>query len=61
LVFAKNLEGETDPERPKFMAEALSAGEMFMGTAVQLMMRGTTIEMKDALTRTRSIIVELAR
>jgi hypothetical protein len=32
---------------------------MFMGFAVQLMMRGTTIEMKAALTRTRKIVVEL--
>jgi hypothetical protein len=33
LVFAKNLEGETDPERQKFKAEALSAGERLMGTS----------------------------
>lgn len=58
-VFAKNLEGETDPERQKFKATALSAGEKFMGVSVQLMMHGTTIELKDALTRTRDIVVGL--
>ena len=30
-VFAKNLEGETDPEREVFKAKALNAGEKFMG------------------------------
>jgi hypothetical protein len=59
LVFAKNLEGETDPERQKFKAEAASAGEQFMGVAVKSMMRGTTIEMKAALARTSKIVVEL--
>jgi hypothetical protein len=58
-VFAKNLEDETDPERQKFKAEALSAGEKFMGFAVEMMMHGTTITMKDALVRTQNIVVEL--
>ena len=30
-VFGKNLEDETDPERRKFMVEAHSAAEKFMG------------------------------
>jgi hypothetical protein len=59
LVFAKNLEGETDPERQEFRAQALKAGEKFMGVAVQSMMSGTTIGMPAALARTRIIVVEL--
>jgi hypothetical protein len=58
-VFAKNLEGELDPQRQKFKAEALDAGEEFMGAAAQLMMRGTTIEIKDALARTSKTVTEL--
>jgi hypothetical protein len=58
-VFAKNLEGETDPERREFMANALSAGEKFMGVAARSMMIGTTIEIKVALARTSKIVVEL--
>src|SRR4051812_24593823 len=45
-VFAK-LEGETDPERQKIMAEAGSSFEKFMDLAARQMMVGTTIEMKD--------------
>jgi hypothetical protein len=42
-VFGKNLEGETDPERQRVMAEAFNAGERFMGLAVKLMISGTTM------------------
>jgi hypothetical protein len=56
-VFAKNLEGETDPERQKRKAEWYNAGERFMGAAAGLMMNGTTIEIKDALARTGGIVV----
>jgi len=59
LVFGKNLEKETDFERRKFKDEALGAGEKFMGFATQLMMRGTTIELKDALPRIQKIVVEM--
>lgn len=58
-VFGKNLEAEIDPERQKLMAEAHNAAEKFMGLAARLMMRGTTIEMKDAFARTANIVIEL--
>jgi hypothetical protein len=59
-VFAKNLEGEIDPERKDFRARALNAGEKFMGLAVQSTMSGTMIEINDALARVRNIIVGLS-
>jgi hypothetical protein len=60
-VFAKNLEGEKDPERQRMKDEALSAGEKFMGLAVQSMMLGTMIEMKNALIRSRETVVEIGK
>jgi hypothetical protein len=58
-VFGKNLEGETDPERQRIMAETHSSAEKFMGLAARQMMRGMTIEMKDAFARTANIVVQL--
>ena len=58
-VFAKGLEQETDPERQKVKNQALNAGEKFMGVAVQSLRLGTTIELKDAMIRTRNIVVEV--
>ena len=58
-AFAKGLEQETDPERQKVKDQALNAGEKFMGLAVKSLMLGTTIELKDALVRTRKIVVEV--
>src|SRR5436190_3199180 len=58
-VFGKNLEDETDPERRKFMVEAHSAAEKFMGLAAREMMSGTTIQMKDAFARTAKTVVQL--
>jgi hypothetical protein len=58
-VFGKNLEDETDPERRKFMFEAHSAAEKFMGLAAREMMSGTTIQMKDAFARTAKTVVQL--
>jgi hypothetical protein len=58
-VFGKDLEDETDPERRKFMAEAYSAAEKFMGLAAREMMSGTTIQMKDAFARTSKTVVQL--
>jgi hypothetical protein len=58
-VFAKGLAQETDPERQKVKDQALNAGEKFMGLAVKSLMLGTTIELKDALVRTRKIVVEV--
>ena len=52
-VFGKNLEGETDPERQRVMAEAFNAGERFMGLAVKLMISGTTIGVEVVLRRTQ--------
>jgi len=58
-VFAKGLAQETDPERQKVKDQALNAGEKFMGVAVQSLRLGTTIELKDAMIRTRNIVVEV--
>ena len=58
-VFGKNLERETAPERQQVRAEAYSVAERFLGAAALLMMRGTTIEMKDAFRRTSTVIVGL--
>ena len=58
-VFAKGLAQETDPERQKVKDQALNAGEKFMGLAVKSLMLGTTIELKDALVRTRKIVVDV--
>ena len=58
-VFGKNLEGETDPERQRIMAEVHSSAEKFMGLAARQMMRGTRIEMKDAFARTANIVIQL--
>jgi len=60
MVFARGLEDETDPERQRIKREALSAGEKFMGAAARLMMRGTRIELKDALKRTSITVVGLS-
>lgn len=58
-VFGKNLEEETDPERRRIMAEAHVAAEQFMGIAARLMMQGTTIDMKDAFSRTANTVVQI--
>src|SRR3982074_102159 len=56
-VWAKNLEDETDPERPKLMVEERGAFAKFMARAAGHMMVGTTIEMKDAFARTSNLII----
>ncbi len=58
-VIAKNFEGEADPERKKTQANLIDAVGKFSVAAVQLMMRGTTMDAKEAQNRVVNITVDL--
>jgi hypothetical protein len=58
-VFAKGMEGETDPERQRAQAEWVQIAEKFMGIATKTMMTGSTIEFQNALVKEKDTIVKL--
>ena len=58
-VFSKGLEGEMAPDRLRLKEETTTAAAKFWTAAVQLMMRGTTIQQKNAEARTADRIVDL--
>ena len=58
-VFVKMLEVETDPERQNVKVQYFNTAERFMGLAAQMMMHGATIDLKDALSQTRTQVVSL--
>ena len=58
-VFAKGMEGETDPDRQRAKVEWTQIAENFMGTAEKTMMIGSTIEFQNAVAKEKDIIVKL--
>jgi len=58
-VIAKNFEGESDPERKKIQAQLVDAVGTFSVLAIQLMMRGTTMTVKEAQERVINITADL--
>jgi len=59
-VLVKIGEGETAPDRQKLTADLTDGMETLSGAAIQLMMRGTTMDVKEAQKRVVNLTGDLA-
>jgi hypothetical protein len=60
-IFAANLIQETEPDRKKLEMQTAATGEKFLELAASQMMRGTTLNAKDASQRQEDVVVDLAQ
>jgi hypothetical protein len=60
-VYALKLEPDTDPERQRVRKLMIANAENFMGSATQLNMVGSKLEVKDAIAMTKKQVVGLGQ
>ena len=61
LVFAKGLEGETDPARQQALRQADAKAEKFLEFATKLEMSGRTIDPQTSLAHVKDGVVAIAK